>query len=454
MESSNFLSRIIKNRIIRLVVLGCLIIGGYEISRYIVISVYKKMVETFFPGEDVFTPITVEAEDVRRGSIIRNITVPGRLLANQKVVLKPEVEGKIKKVYFEGGQAVQKGDPLYEINDRVFKAKLKEAKAKLALAKQEFARASKLAANSAGSLKQKEKAQSDLLEAEAALDIEQHRVDNAIIKAPFDGYIGLNDHSEGAFIDQRTELATVIDSDPMKIDFKVPAKYMKQISVGQTVILTVDGFGKKEFKAEIVNIDAKIDGNVHSASVRASISNPRNFLKAGIFTRIKVIVGSKDDALLVPRGAVKSSGEEEYVFRVITGKLKNGKIVSQAFKIPVVTGLASGEIIEITRGLREGEKIVVIGLDKIRDKFPVEILNPDGTPASTKPDVVASNDEDVDVEDIVDEEEYYEDEEDESLEESEKEDDENLKNETKKESNNKSSDNSESELTLSPKNDN
>lgn len=347
---------------------------SYEAVRYVVGSSYMAIKESYFGSDNDIKPLTVEAEAVRKGSIIHAITIPGRLVANQKVTLRPEVEGKIKEIFFDGGQEVQKGDPLYQIEDSVFKAQLKEAQAKLVLAKQELERASRLAAQNAGTMKQKEKAHADLLEAEANVEIHQHRAENALIKAPFEGYVGINNISVGSYVNQQTELATIVDSDPMRIDFKIPARYMKQISKGQHIKLLVDGAGTEEIDARISNIDVRVEENIHSAAVRATVNNQKNMLKAGVFANVKVTVGSKDNTLLVPKDAIKSSSDEEYVFRVVKANSNQNKPLLLAYKTPVVTGLHSGETIEILNGLKENEQIVVIGLDKIRHGFPIEVL--------------------------------------------------------------------------------
>lgn len=368
-------NRFLQRNGVRAIFLAGLLIAGYESVRYVVVSLYQGVRDRLESARRADPAITVGVEEVRRGSIVRHITVPGRLAANQKVVLRAEVEGKLRAVHFEGGQAVKKGDPLYELEDNILKAQLKESQAKLVLARQELERAARLAEHSAGTLKQKEKAQADLLEAEASVEINQHRVDNAMIRAPFEGYIGLNNVTPGSFITPQIELATIVDADPMKVDFRVPARYLKQISVGQSVSLIIEGMDTQAIDAKIVNVDAKIEDGVHSAAVRASVRNPRNFLKSGLFAQVKLVVGSKDNVLLISRDAVKRSADEEYVLCADMLSLPGEKPYLGAYKLPVTVGLESGESLEIVRGLQEGMKIINAGLDKVQIGSPIRIID-------------------------------------------------------------------------------
>jgi membrane fusion protein (multidrug efflux system) len=317
--------------------------------------------------------LAVEAEKVRRGSIVKRITVIGTLIAEQKVVIRPEVDGKITKILFSGGTAVEAGAPLIEIDPRVFAAQLKDAEAKFELAKTENARHSKLAAKSAGPVKVLEKSVADLKGAEAQLDMARIKLANTIIRAPFAGVVGLKDVSVGTYVDLRTDLLTLVDVDPIVLDFRLPASYLKVISVGQQVNVLVDGFENKVFKATISAIDAKVDPNAHSLAVRASIPNERGLLKPGLFARVKIVVGAKDDALLLPESCVLSRGEEEFVYRVVEVPFE-GVVAPRAMKTFVTTGLSESGSMEIVKGLKEGELVVTVGQTKIRPGYPVRVV--------------------------------------------------------------------------------
>lgn len=320
------------------------------------------------PVARAFKPVTVEVEPARVASIARTITAVGTLRANQSVVVKPLVNGQVSKIYVEGGQEVKAGDPILTLDDRKYQNKLKEAEARLSFADLEFERYQKLVAQNFGRKKSHEQAISNKKEAEALVDIAKKEIEDCVIKAPFEGVVSLNDISVGASVNENTELFTVVDIDPIKIDFRVPAQYLKNISKGQTVNVTIDSFMDQKFEASVDAIDALVDPQSHTISVRATIDNKNNLLKSGLFARLDLEVGAKDNAIIVPSFAVQVNGDEEFVYKLIYYAEKN---IFVAVRNPVMTGLQEGDKIEIVQGLNEGDLIVTVGQIKIRDGIPV-----------------------------------------------------------------------------------
>lgn len=318
--------------------------------------------------------IAVEVEKVRLGSIVQRIKVVGNLKADNEVTIHPEIDGKIKALNFKEGQLVNEGDALVEIEDASYRAKAKESQALYDFAKLELDRYSRLSEQSAGALKNKEKAQGDLLQAEARLEQAKLQLANTVIRAPFAGYIGLKQFSAGSLIDPRTELLTLVDVDPIKVDYRVPAKYLLSISKGQQVKVSVDSFPGEIFKATIEAIDPKVDPTANSVLVRAYIPNEDGRLKPGLFARVDMVVGSKDNTLLLPESAVLTSGDDSSVFVVLDGKIGD-KPVKAAVKRQVVTGMSESGVIEIVRGLNEGDDVVSVGQTKVQDGAPVRIVD-------------------------------------------------------------------------------
>ncbi|MBP6985103.1 MAG: efflux RND transporter periplasmic adaptor subunit [Alphaproteobacteria bacterium] len=325
-------------------------------------------------GSPMGSAIAVEIEEVRMGSIVQRIKVVGTLRADNEVTIHPEIDGRIKKINFQEGQLVNAGDPLVEIEDASYQAKSKEAQALLNFAKLELDRYTRLTDQSAGSLKNKERAQSELLQAEARYAQAALQLEHTIIKAPFTGYVGLKQFSVGALIDPRIELLTIVDVDPIKVDYRVPAKYLRSLSKGQEVKVTVDSFPDEIFRARIDALDPKVDSAANSVLVRALIPNKDGRLKPGLFARVDMVVGSKDDALLLPESSVLTSGDESSVYVVEEADTPNGK-VSYARKVQVVVGISESGIVEIQRGLKDKEKVISVGQTKVQNGYPVRIVN-------------------------------------------------------------------------------
>ena len=352
------------------------------ISFFLVIIPTVLLIGYYFLGvgkkdQLAYEGVAVEAQAVRRGSIVRRIAAVGTLVANQSVTIHPELSGKIKRILFEGGSFVEADTPLVEIEDEFYKAQLKEADGILKFAKLQYERAVRLLEKSAGALRDKDKASSELQQAEAKYDLAKLKMDNTIIRAPFEGVVGLNEFSVGALVDERTELLDIVDIDPIKIDFRLPATFLKSISKGQSFQLTVDGFKDEVFEAKIEGIDAKVDPHAHSIAIRASIPNKSGILKPGLFARLKVVVGVKDNVLIVPESSVITTGDDSFVYTVheIT-EAGEKRLISM--KTPIDTGLSEGGNLEIIsgRGVKEGVKIITVGINKVQHGQYIRLVDP------------------------------------------------------------------------------
>ena len=343
----------------------------------VLVSSYIIYVKFFYKkgGDHDIKPLTVEAQTVRRGGILQKLTVSGTLIADKSVDIKPQVQGTIKEIMFTAGAKVKAGDPLIQIDDDSFKAKVKDNEAKLEYAKNEYNRQSTLVSANAGVGKKKEEAYSAMLQAEANVDLAKLDLKHSLIVAPFDGTVGLKNISIGQFVDGRDPILSIVDEDPIRVDFKLPEKYIKNLSVGQDVDIIVDGFGDQVFKAKVHSIDAKVDPNSHSLDVHAIMDNKDGILKPGLFVRVKIEVGHKENALIIPMQAVKITGEESSVYKVVE-IMHEGKKLTVAGKVPIVRGITEGSQTEVERGLAEGDAVVVIGWDKFHNapEAPVRIV--------------------------------------------------------------------------------
>lgn len=331
--------------------------------------VYK---DTIFPTEKVIArtmrSVKIEAEPVRLASISREITASGALRANQSVTIKALVHGQVAKIHVEGGQEVKKGEPIISIDDRRYRNKVKELESKLSFLNRDFDRYSKLNDSNYGKKKLFEKASADRSEAEAALDQARKDVEDCTIAAPFDGSISLNEVSVGMSVSENVELFTISDIDPIKIDFRIPSKYIKNISVNQPVSISIDEFLDQKFDAFIDAIDSKVDTTSHTIAIRVSIKNANNALIPGLFARVHLLVGAKDNAMVVPTSAVQINGDQESVYKLTYYEKEN---IFVAVRQPVTLGLQEKDKVEVIRGVKENDLIVTVGHMKIRDGIPV-----------------------------------------------------------------------------------
>ena len=313
--------------------------------------------------------VRVEVDKVRRGSLTRAMTVVGTLEADHFVTMKAQIRGLVSKVHVVGGETVQKGDLLFELDDRTYSAQLKEAQALLTLAESAFEREQKLSDKKFGTAKKLEEARAQFLKTQAGVEKAQKDFDDTKIRAPFDGIVGLHHISEGTPITADLDLISITDMDPMKVNFKMPSKFIPHLNVGQRIIVTADSYPDQKFVGEIEALDAQIDTGAQSIAVQAAIPNGKNLLKPGMFVRVKVIVGSQDNSLIVPEEAIVNIADQTYVWKVIEHPEHPGLYV--VFRVQVLTGIQEKDRMEITKNLREGDIIVTVGHQKVADGVPV-----------------------------------------------------------------------------------
>lgn len=316
--------------------------------------------------------IEVEAMRVKTGTVTRRIAAVGKLRANNMVNIKAEINGRIEQINFKEGSYVEKGVLLIKFHDLDVRAELKESEAALARYRADFNRISQLHSQQVQSVKQLDEAKANMHMAEAKVEQAKSRLEKMNIIAPFSGNIGLIDVSPGAYIQAGQELVTLVDNNPIKLDFKVPEKNMHDIGAGQIAEIKLDAFPEEKFHAMVEAIDSSADSQSHSVAVRASLSNDSGKLKPGLFSNVSLIIGEKNDSFVVPEAALEREGEIEFVWAVEK---------SRATRKRVLTGTKESSVVEIVAGLKKDDIVVTDGQIKLYSGAQVKIKN-DLTPAS------------------------------------------------------------------------
>ena len=312
-------------------------------------------------------PIPVEAGPAEIGVFEEFVNIEGTLKANEYVTLRPEVEGKVREIYFTSGQKVRKGDKILKLEDAAYKAQLEEAEARLELGKSKYERALALLKRQAGTVKDKDQTYAEWQIAKAEVDKARSQLKKTLIVAPFDGIVGLKNLSIGAYVKPGDEIVVLSDVDTMKVEFSVGENHLDKLQPGKEITLEVDGFPDNVFKATIEAIDANVDPLNHTLKVRANFPNINDGeLKPGLFARVKLLISSHPDAVMIPDSAVDSRGTREYVHLV-----KNGVAV----ETPVRTGGRNGKQIEIISGISPEDTVVFVGGMRLgNSKPPVQVV--------------------------------------------------------------------------------
>jgi len=310
--------------------------------------------------------VKVEAAKVLAAPLSEQVTAIGTLLSDEAVTVSSEISGRLEEIHFEEGKPVEKGAPLFTLDDSVYRAQLADAEAKLKLSEQTHQRTTQLFSNKYATAQSADEAASNLAVNTAAVDLARVQLEKTRIVAPFSGIMGLRRVSVGEYITAGQPLVNIEAIDPVKVDFRVPERFLPAIKVGQIIRIAIDAFPGETFEGKVYAIDPRLDVAGRSLLVRAIVSNKDQQLRPGLFARVTVLLQLKEDALSVPEQAIVPQGDSQYVFKIVDGKVQLTK---------VVTGTRREGRVEIVEGLDAGDEVVTAGQLKIRDGSAVSVVN-------------------------------------------------------------------------------
>jgi membrane fusion protein (multidrug efflux system) len=309
-------------------------------------------------------PPQVRIHVVAPEHLAETLISPGTLVANERIEVVSENAGLVSRIHLDEGARVAAGDLLVKIDDRELTTERARIVARLELAERQADRQSELHDKGLISDDELEVATTaaDALRAELAqIDV---RLAKTEIRAPFAGIVGLRRVSEGAFLSPQTRIATLVQSDPMKIEFAVPERYASRFRPGDSVSFRVEGI-EGDRRASIYAVEPSVDPQTRTVPMRATTPNPDGRLLPGAFADVLVAVREVENALTVPSIAVipELGGKKLWVF-------ENGAAQPRQ----VETGIRTGDRVEITRGLVSGDAVIVTGLQILRPGLAVEAL--------------------------------------------------------------------------------
>jgi membrane fusion protein (multidrug efflux system) len=311
--------------------------------------------------------MAVEAVKVQTATLPDDLTAVGTLRANESVVLRPEIAGRIARIAFREGVPVAKGALLVALDDSTQAADLQQARANLNLAKTNFQRTVDLYQRKFVSEQAQDEAAAKLKVQEAVTAQAEARLAKTRIVAPFAGIIGIRNVSVGDYVKEGQDLVNLEDISSLKADFRLPERYFARLKSGQTVEVTTDARPGEVFKATVDAIDPLLDSTGRAILVRARLPNREARLRPGMFARVRLIVGDRHDALVIPEEALVPAGSDQFVFRVVDGK---------AQRVKIQIGARRNARVEVIEGLKAGDVVVTAGQLKIRDGAPVKVAEP------------------------------------------------------------------------------
>lgn len=305
-------------------------------------------------GEDTVTVITRPAQLI---DITNKIESIGTARANESVVLSSKVTDTIRKVNFEDGMFVDKGDILVEMTNTEQTALLQEAQATADEATRQFNRVQNLIAQKLASETQLDVERVRMQTAQARLEAIIARLDDHLVRAPFSGLLGFRNVSPGTMLTPSTPITTIDDVSIIKLDFDVPENFLAALKPSQEVIANSVAYPDRSFTGTVATIDSRVDPVTRTVKVRAHIKNDEALLRPGMLLTVDLIL-ARDQALVVPESAIEPLQDRHYVYIISDEGI--------AEQIPVEVGRRQPGFVEILDGVGLGQHVITEGVMKIR----------------------------------------------------------------------------------------
>ena len=305
-----------------------------------------------------FPPVAVDTYQAKANGVTEKLPAVGSIEAEESVEIKPQTGGIIERINFEEGQLVKKGDLLIKLESRKEEAELANAEASLKLASLNYERAKKLFTEKNFSQKEVDEAAATYHIQAAFVERWRDSLRDKFLYAPFDGRLAARHYSIGQYVEPNSTITSLFADQKVKITFHIPEKEVSQLKMGQKVEIKVTTFPDKFFSGEIFLVDTQIDVATRMLKIKALVDNLEQQLKAGMFANVEVIINERPHAITLPEESILTLGESFSVFVVEKGTAKLR---------PVKLGIRLPGVVEIVEGLKEGEEVIVSGLQKVSD---------------------------------------------------------------------------------------
>lgn len=315
-------------------------------------------------GRAASGPVPVTVLVTENQELENTISITGSIMANESVQLSPEMAGMITRINFTEGQRVKKGQPLVYLNDDELRAQLERLNYTRKLFEQSENRQRQLLEREAISQEEYDIALNELNTNLSDLKVVQAQLAKSIIRAPFAGTIGLRQVSTGSYVSPADPIATLVNIDPVKIEFSVPERYASEVATGDKVSFSRSEDGIKSRTGEVYAVEPRINTETRTLTIRALSDNKDRKLLPGMFVRIKLVLDVSDNSIMIPAQSLIPEMEGYKVFVVEGGKAVEKKID---------TGMRTENMVEVTKGLVPGDSVLTTGILQVRNGSPVRV---------------------------------------------------------------------------------
>jgi len=309
--------------------------------------------------------LPAKAASVVEMDVMQKLQAVGTTSPEHAVSIRSTVTEKIVKMPFRDGDRVKKGEILVVLEKSEEEAQLIQAKAQLAEQERELKRIESLVRQKTLPSAQLDEQRTKLEEAKATVAVNEARIADRVIVAPFDGVLGFREFSVGALLTPGDIITTLDKQDVMQLDFPVPERHLASIVTGQEIEAHSISYPGKTFKGKVTAVDSRVDPGTRTARVRAQIPNPSGMMRSGMLMTLELTT-SVLRRLVIPEASLFQIQRQHFVFRV-----KDDMTVE---RVSVVIAERQDGMVSVLEGLKAGDKVIAEGSNRLRPGMKVELL--------------------------------------------------------------------------------
>ena len=326
------------------------------------------------------TEITVSASEAQTRDIAKSATYSGVVRGQNEVYIIAKASARVTGIYANPGDLVSQGQTLITLDSSDFSASIRQAQAgqqmaeiTLQNARENFDRIAQLYEAEAISQKDYDAAQNGVRSAEVAVEQASAglaqvmtQVNNCTITAPINGILGSINLSLGDMASPASPAAVVSDTSRLEIEILVSESEVSFIVPGSEVDVKIRAVGDRTFKGTIANVAAVADQLKRNYAVKVSLDNPENVIKSGMFAEVIASTINKEGAICVPQSAIVPKGATTVVYVV--------DAESRAREKQVTVGIENSTVVELTEGIKAGEKVITKGNTLVTEGTLVRVV--------------------------------------------------------------------------------
>jgi membrane fusion protein, multidrug efflux system len=326
--------------------------------------------KSFRPPPEAVSTATVETSEWQP-----TIAAVGSLVAVHGVTLGAELTGLVREVLFDSGAAVRKGAILVQLDAATEIAQLGAAQADADLAKANLERARMLRQSGAVTVAELDQAQARARQTAAQVAALEATIAKKTVRAPFAGRVAIRQVEVGQVVSPGTPILSLQSSDPIYADFWLAQQALAQVRAGQRLEMRTDTFPDRTWEGRVTTINTEVDPSTRNIRIRATLANPDETLRPGMYVNLEVLAGDKHPVLSIPSTAALYAPYGDSVFVIEAGKDESGQATMTARQRFIRLGERRGDWVAVANGLEAGDTIVSSGAFKLHNGSSVVVKN-------------------------------------------------------------------------------